>query len=70
MKTLGKLKMGKKLSIEEQKKILGGGSTCYKYDYSTGFVYETKYVDVHDQGEIWCRSFISAGYACYCKNHG
>lgn len=68
MKKIGKLSTGRKLSVEEQKLIIGGGHSCYRYDYSTGFVYESRYFDSTFLANQWCINILnSSQYGCYCE---
>ncbi len=69
MKSLSKLKVVKRLSVEEQKMICGGFPTvCYKYEYSSGLVRESNSFDSMQQGLTWCNTF--SDYACCCNVNG
>lgn len=72
MKSLSKLKVVKRLSVEEQKLIRGGGpAKCYMYEYSSGLVREERYFDDGQQGVAWCSGINNlSSYACCCSESG
>lgn len=72
MKSLSKLKVVKRLSVEEQKMIRGGGpARCYKYEYSSGLVREEQYFNDEQQGLAWCSGINNfSSYVCCCTTSG
>ena len=65
MKHLGEIKIGKRLSDEEMKKIVGGYRICFRGKKGsqtlTYFIPSSK-----EQGDAWCDVWIAFGYDCVC----
>ena len=70
MKRLDEIKVGKRLSDEEMKKIVGGQIFCFRWKSSadsqtiTATYFSPGSMEV---GYAWCDVWVAFGYHCSCK---
>ncbi len=68
MKRLGEIKVGKRLSDDEMKQIVGGDIVCYRWSSGSNTI--TYFFPIGaSSGGAWCDVWVGFGYSCTCRSY-
>lgn len=66
MKRLGEIKVGKRLSEDEMKQIVGGNVVCYRWISGDNKIVYFFPVSINSGG-AWCDVWVGFNYDCTCR---